>query len=665
MIRGLIFFLTILIFISCSSHTVTSYTSHEAGPQNDFYLGLLLTDDDEEKVNLFEKALVSSNINIRQAAAEQLAIMMQHGIELSDKTAELVRQEAAGWWAEAFSITLPAAGSNTLNRERILSFLLGFGQNTTESFNQARFYVLSECRRQGLSFSESETAAIEGHYADSGLRYNDALNFFRAFQVSGSWPQQLPQMFFEYPGLINVLGRAFQFTQSGNEGLNLFLRWETNLGNQFDDLRYRLVFFAARIARRIGNIQTQAVSLFERALTFAPDYEQQDACIWYILDMSLTGPINIIEERLARLVPLWHSGSYFNNIMERYLHRLVSAREWRRVVTGYDLIKDTTCITKSGFAWVIARSMEEDYLSAEDRRLAARTVNNDTAGASDFFQIAYDAGASLLMPALYYRMQSADALGLPFLIFSEEKVSCDCIEGAAPSSALQFLLGFFANDAESYALPYIRSLERSLTSCELRAVAQALDDAHMHPQSMRLITLYIFREGYVRERRDLEIMYPRPYHELIETHANYFDIAPPLFFGLVRTESAFQSAVVSRAGAVGLSQLMPATGREQAERIRRAGGPDFFGPDGALDSTDPSLNVYIGTFYLNHQRNSFGDMTLALMAYNGGHTRVRRWRAANNMPLDLFVETVPIFETRDYGRRVPAIGRIYEELYYR
>jgi len=639
--------------------------------QNDFYLGLM-NESNNEKIRLFERALSSSNEYIRRASAEELAILMCEGVDLSPKTMESMRRNAYGWWAEAFAIASPAPGSAP-NRERALSFLLGAESNTA-SFNHARLYVLRECERQGLIFSEKEIAAIEGHHAVFQApsitvqaarqeRYNESLVFFRAFQENGSWPSQMPELFLEYPNLINDLGRAFQYTASGGEGHTLFLRWENNLSNQSDDLRFRLVFFAARIARRMGSSQAaQAIALFERAIVLAPDYNQQDSCIWYILDASVSGRTSVFFERLERHVSKWHNISTYNSVMERYLVMLVTAREWGRIIRTYDLIKDIDgFIPKAGFAWVIARAIEEGYLNAEERRLAARSINASAPEASAFYQVAYNTGESLLMPALYYRMQSAKALGLPFLVLAEETPE----DRLPPSPALQFLLGFFAHDAVGFSTPYIRAMERNLSPSELRALAEVLHENEIYTLSMRMISLFLYREGYVRKRRDLELMYPRPYLELVETNAQRFNVEPSILFGLIRTESAFQSAIVSRAGAVGLAQLMPATAEEQAKRIRSAGGPDFLGPENLVDSTNPEVNVYIGSFYYSNWVTHFGSAQLALMSYNGGHFRVRRWRAASDLPVDLLVETVPIYETRDYGRRIPAIGQIYEELYYR
>ena len=632
----------IIFFSSCPATQAQEEESH-----NVFYISLM-TDSIDEKIRLLEKSLSSANVYIRQAASDQLVSLMLQETKLSAEIEEIIRAQASGWRADALYVT------QNLNRENALSFLLGFEQNAAD----AGQYILNECEKKRLIFSESELIAIEGHYAVSALRYQDALNSFRAFRADENWPSHIPEIFISYPGLINDLGRAFQYTSSGNEGLNLFLQWEGNLPyGVSDDLRYRLIYWAARVARRMGQ-NDRAVSLFEQAHVFAPDSAQKDACIWYILDSSMSGPVNNIMERMERLIPLIYSGSAVNDIMERYLHRLVSMRNWRNIIRTYDLIKNIDGLNlKAGFAWVIARAFEEGYLSAEDRQLAAGAQ----ADASVFMRIAYNEGDVMLVPAVYYRMLSADSLNLPFMEFSD-----DIPETEDFCAAAQFLLGFFENGAADYSIPYIRSLEGTLTPDELRAVACELEKAEMYIHSMRLISLYINNEGYVKNRRDLELMYPRPFLNLIETNAEFFNIAPSLLYGLIRQESAFQISVGSSAGAVGLMQLMQATARDMADRIRRAGGPNFFSANGSVDSSNPEINVYIGSYYYNYLLNLFNNNEqLSLMAYNGGLGRVRQWRNASNLPVDLLVESVTIYETRDYGRRIPALARIYEELYYR
>ena len=658
--------------------------------QNDFYRGLLSKDDPENisvTVRFFEKALTSPNVYVRQAAAEELANLMFEGNELPARTMRQLRGEMAGQWAAAFDAagfppqTVSAGQRNGEgsfpDKEKSLAFLLRLEQGAANS-DMPRLYILLECSKRADFFSERELAAIEGHYASFRSRYNEALTFFRAFQEDGEWPRQLPRIFIEYPNLINDLGRTFQYTNSGREGLDLFLQWETNLAyaasvsSDIGGLRYSLLFYAARIARRMGQ-SSLGISLFEKALPFAPYAEQTDACIWYILENSLDGTSASFLQKLEEYIPLMHNIRYFNDIMERLLHKMASGNEWGRIIRTFDLLKDSGAAVQAGFAWLIARAIEEGLLSAAELRTAAETVNAETAAPLIFMRIAYNAVDVIDTRALYYRSLSASALGEPLFVFSAESAAAEnSAAGEAatgtdddtPSPACQFLLDFFSNGASDHALRYIRQFEKELAPHELRAVAQALAQAGVYYQSMRLVSLYINREDYTRNSLDLKLMFPRPYRELIEEYAEQFDISPPLFFGLIRVESAFQSAVVSHAGAVGLTQLMPATAQEVAGRIRRSGGPDYNGDDG-INLTDPILNVHIGSYYFNYLMDYLKDPLLSLMAYNGGLNRVRRWRAASRLPADLLLETVSILETRDYGRRVMATASVYEYLYYR
>jgi soluble lytic murein transglycosylase len=644
MLRFSAFFLLSLLIFSCATQV----------QQSDFYLGLL-DDSVNEKVKLFEKSLANSNEYIRQAAAEQLAILMSQGAEISRKTMERVHSEVRGFWAEAFNSV------SAQDKEKPLSFLFDHEQNSA-SFSEAKRFILNECEKKEINFTEFETAAIEGHYSVSCQRYNEALVFFRNFQIDGNWLGQIPDIFVNYPVLVNDLGKTFQYTTSSAEGLTLFLQWLTDQDLSFD-LQYRLNFFAGRLARRIGGKNAQGISLFEQALSLAPDAEQLDACIWYILDLTITGSSNVFIEKLAQYIQDWHRGSYYNDILERFLHKLVSERDWNKIIRTYDLIQNSgAAVSKIGYASVIARSIENNYLSAADLRLAAKTIGVESADAPKFYRIAYDIGIVYSIPALFYRSQCAAALNEPFLELTEEVTES---ENKEYSQALQFILGFFNYGAAKFSLLYINDLERKLAADELRVVTQAFDKEGMYAQSLHLVSMYIFRDGYSRDKRDWELMYPRPHLELIEKYAREYDIAPPLLYGLIRTESAFREAVVSRAGAVGLMQLMPATAKDMAERLRRGGGPDYFNGNGVVDSTNPSLNVHIGTYYFKYLLDYFDDTILALMAYNGGQNRVRRLRAASKLPIDLFVETVVNNENRDYGKRVPASARVYQELYYK
>jgi soluble lytic murein transglycosylase len=652
----------------------------------DFYEGLRLkaaAESGEDSVNgqkeaaaRFEKALISANTHIRNAAAAELLNLHYAGLELPGAVMGRIRQEAAGSWAAA----LDALNLETIPvKEKVLSFALGSGGAFPD---EAVLYVLRECRRTADFFSEAENAAIEGHIAASRSRFAEALAHFR-ITLAGS-----PQLFFRYPGLLNDLGRCFQYTgggANGGEGIDLFLEWEqfaaegiSPEGSAFNGdiggIRFRLLFFAARIARRLGRVE-QGIELFEKARPFAPDSGQADACIWYALDASLGKGIPAAIMQLKAFIPQWHDAAYFADVLEKIARELTAHRRWKELARVFSLIQSNgDAVSRARYAWIIGRSLEEGYFSPEETALAAEaadlpaeTGREDIAKA--YLRIAYDTGTA----SFYYRCQSAAVLGKPFLVLPARESGKADRGTSGNTAAMEFLLGFFGNHAAELAPSYIKSFEHELSADNMRTLAEALAKAGLYADSMRLVSVYTNRNGHEIERRDLELMFPRPFRELTEQFAEETGVSPALLYGLIRTESAFQSGIISHAGAVGLTQLMSATAEEMAGRIRRQGGPDYVqepeeSGDG-LDLRNPSVNIHIGAAYLAYLIERLEDTLLALLAYNGGMNRIRRWRAADSrlkpgLPVDLFLETIEYPETREYGRKVLAAAAVYRELYY-
>jgi tetratricopeptide (TPR) repeat protein len=315
---NLIFYFIFFCINSCASPQITP----------DFYMGLLNKSKINESVRLFENALSNSNVYIRQAAAEELAKLEFSAVKLSSKTLRRIHSEISGWRAAAYGLF-----ENECTSDMVLEFFLNFNYGETIP-DEVKVFLLQECNKRKVFLSERETAVIEGHYAVSRQQYNEALVFFRAFQEEGNWPLNIPRLFVKYPVLINDLGKAFQYTSYGREGLSLFLQWRNNLDQESPDEKnvlYNLLFYAARIARRSGQ-NTQAISLFEQALSHAPDTEQSDACIWYILELSLSGTGDLFARQLEKFISSWYDGNYFNDLLERFLHMLVSKKEWKKII---------------------------------------------------------------------------------------------------------------------------------------------------------------------------------------------------------------------------------------------------------------------------------------------------------------------------------------------
>jgi soluble lytic murein transglycosylase len=152
------------------------------------------------------------------------------------------------------------------------------------------------------------------------------------------------------------------------------------------------------------------------------------------------------------------------------------------------------------------------------------------------------------------------------------------------------------------------------------------------------------------------LVYPLPYAPAIEREAKRRGLDPMLIAGLIRQESTFQPDAVSRAGAVGLMQVVPTTGQRLARRLRL--------PYSRRRLAQPEYNLRLGTAHLAVLLEQFPALEEALAAYNAGENRVAAWRTERAFaePAE-FVESIPFTETREYVMNVMRNAEVYRRLY--
>jgi soluble lytic murein transglycosylase len=155
---------------------------------------------------------------------------------------------------------------------------------------------------------------------------------------------------------------------------------------------------------------------------------------------------------------------------------------------------------------------------------------------------------------------------------------------------------------------------------------------------------------------DYELRYPLAYEKPLRTAADREGVSLTLLSGLMRSESLFMFDVRSPAGALGLMQIMPRTGRQTARQLNLRWR-------GNRSLINPSTNIRIGSFYLAEQLKRFGHPAMAAAAYNAGPHRVNQWMPETAMPLDAWVASIPFRETRNYVQRVLGAQVIYEWRY--
>jgi soluble lytic murein transglycosylase len=193
---------------------------------------------------------------------------------------------------------------------------------------------------------------------------------------------------------------------------------------------------------------------------------------------------------------------------------------------------------------------------------------------------------------------------------------------------------------------------------EILDLADALIERGFSVRGIRL-GQGLLGDGVARTKRLLRVLYPFPYRELVTREASERNLDPLFLAALIRQESAFTPAIHSPAGAIGLMQVMPATGRE----VARSQGIRGFTAE-SLETAE--INLHLGTrFWLDMERRySDGKLPLVLSAYNAGPTRARRWRQLPEFEdLLRFTERIPFDETRGYVKAITRNLGLYQFLY--
>ncbi|MCL1928235.1 MAG: lytic transglycosylase domain-containing protein [Treponema sp.] len=570
----------------------------------------------------------------------------------SDKAAEEFRM-----WNKAFLLlaAVKQEKPGLITVKELRPFLLD--SEVTGAYRWAYEELLA---LQEYTLPNAEKIAAAGRLAVYSRKYSEALLHFDRVQSS-----QLT-LFFRHTSLLGDLGRSY-VVSSQEKGFKLFTDWESAIRTgknspvnqgisrqsdtiqfsaaELNTIRYTLLFYAGRI-RRQQNKHGEARELFTRAVPLAPNNIQKDSCIWYVLNSAFTEKPETVPALIRNYAGIWHNDNDFYDILDKLSVYLTGQNKWGDIADVFSSIrhgKDGSIIAR--YAYLTGRAVSLGYISG--RNLNAR----------DYYTIAYEESNA----SFYYRTLAASYLGKTVVPVKSQSTKKEVFPHG---DELEFFYKFFEYGASSYAMAYVRENAPRYTKGEMRVLAGTFASSERYLESIQITGIFMRREGYEMERADLELYYPNPFSELIERNARNNGIHPSLFFGLIRTESAFTPAIASHAGAVGLTQIMPATGKAVAAMIKNRGGPDY-AADGDVDLTNPEINAHMGAFYLKDLINSMGSPMLALLGYNYGPGRVNRLRrSVPSLPEDIFIETITVAETRNYGKQVTAAAAAYGYLYY-
>ncbi len=247
----------------------------------------------------------------------------------------------------------------------------------------------------------------------------------------------------------------------------------------------------------------------------------------------------------------------------------------------------------------------------------------------------------------YYNFLGAEKLALPFQLKSPEiVVSDELIAEVENMQAIKRVSEWLAMNKRSKA---IREWHYALSGADTmhwKAATVIASRWDWHDQ--------VIRAAFKADEMDaLTERFPMMYAKLVNQAALKTGLSQASIWSIIRQESAFNQHAVSYVGAKGLMQLMPATARQVARKLKMGKkSPRLF---------SAATNIRLGSTYLAGIKERYGNLALAAAGYNAGPHRVSTWleRVSFDSP-EAWVEAIPFNETRRYVQQVMAFVTVYE-----
>ncbi len=246
----------------------------------------------------------------------------------------------------------------------------------------------------------------------------------------------------------------------------------------------------------------------------------------------------------------------------------------------------------------------------------------------------------------FYGFLAADRLGQDYNFEdAPEPISHEQVHALEETPGIQRALELFTLNENTRARREWNFTTRQFSDIELRIAARVAEKWGWHEQAIRAMIT-------AKAWDDLNPRFPLAYRDNFVAGARSEDIPVTWTLAIARQESAFMVDARSSAGALGLMQLMPSTAKQVARETNTTLRSNH-------DLTDPFVNIELGTAYLGRMFRRFNhNRILASAAYNAGPSRVERWQDFD-LPADVWIETIPFTETRNYVQNVLMFSTIY------
>lgn len=156
-----------------------------------------------------------------------------------------------------------------------------------------------------------------------------------------------------------------------------------------------------------------------------------------------------------------------------------------------------------------------------------------------------------------------------------------------------------------------------------------------------------------------KIIYKKDYAEYVQKYSKEYNVDENLVYALIKAESNFNTNAKSSKNAIGLMQLMESTAQEICEKMNL----QISSEELTQKLLEPDININIGTKYLSILIEKYGNIEIAIIAYNAGIGTVDTWIEKGIINDDgSNIENIPYKETNNYARKILRDYKIYTNL---
>lgn len=259
----------------------------------------------------------------------------------------------------------------------------------------------------------------------------------------------------------------------------------------------------------------------------------------------------------------------------------------------------------------------------------------------------------------YYGFMASAQLGVPATLnVTPIEQHPDVIQQVASMPAVQRAKELHHHTQYTQARREWYALNKLLTKPQQRAGVILAHQWGWHDQAI----VGALRTG---DNNALQQRFPLAHVEPLQQQAEHYQIDPAFALAIARRESSFMLDAVSTAGASGLMQLMPNTAKYLARStdiLPTATRETLASGNTRRLLFQPELNMQLGMGYLRYLHGKMQkNPVLVTAAYNAGWQKVQSWVPSEaGIPIDIWIDTIPFKETRDYVKAVLAYQVIYE-----